>query len=89
MLGGLDIDAPSGETLRRLTSLQGDGLPITTVVFPKAEHVMTEFETDAKGERVSTRYSEGYMRMTIDYAKGALHPPYGEGRIVSPAKPSL
>lgn len=89
MLGGLDIDAPSGETLRRLTSLQGDGLPITTVLFPKAEHGMTEFETDAKGERVSTRYSEGYMRMTIDYAKGALHPPYGEGRIVSPAKPSL
>lgn len=88
MLGGLDIDAPSGETLRRLTSLQADGLPITTAVFPKAEHGMTEFETDAKGERVSTRYSEGYMRMTIDYAKGAWHPPYGESRITSPAKPS-
>lgn len=89
MLGGLDIDAPSGETLRRLSSLQADGLPITTAVFPKAEHGMTEFETDAKGERVSTRYSEGYMRMTIDYAKCVWHPPYGESHVVSPAKLSL
>lgn len=89
MLGGLDIDAPSGETLRRLASLQAAGLPITTAVFPKAEHGMTEFETDAKGERVSTRYSEGYMRMAIDYAKGTMHPPYGESHIVSPTHSSL
>jgi pimeloyl-ACP methyl ester carboxylesterase len=89
ILGGLDIDAPSGETLRRLTSLQAQGLPIATALFPHAEHGMTEFEMDAKGERVSTRYSEGYMRLTIDYAKGALHPPYGEGRIVNPKSNSL
>lgn len=84
MLGGLDIDAPSGETLRRLASLQADGLPITTALFPKAEHGMTEFETDAKGERVSTHYSRGYMRMTIDYAKGVWHPPYGNSQVVFP-----
>ncbi|HET6555030.1 MAG TPA: alpha/beta hydrolase [Dyella sp.] len=84
ILGGLDIDAPSGETMRRLTSLQADGLPITTALFPKAEHGMTEFETAADGERLSTRYSEGYMRLTIDYAKGTLHTPYGESRIVLP-----
>lgn len=89
MLGGLDIDAPSGETLRRLTSLQADGLPITTALFPKAEHGMTEFETAPDGERVSTYYSAGYMQMAIDYAKGALHPPYGESRLVPPASPSL
>jgi len=82
-----DIDAPSGETLRRLASLQAKGLPITTAVFPHAEHGMTEYELKPDGERVSTRYSAGYMQMTIDYAKGALHPPYGASKIVTPASP--
>ncbi len=89
MLGGLDIDAPSGETLRRLASLQAKGLPITTALFPTAEHGMTEFETDPNGERVSTRYSAGYMQMAIDYAKGALHAPYGESRVVAPTRAPL
>lgn len=77
MLGGDDIDAPSGETLRRLTSLQAKGLPITTALFPHAEHGMTEYEPGPDGSRVSTRYSAGYMQLTIDYAKGQLHAPYG------------
>jgi hypothetical protein len=79
-----DIDAPSGETLRRLASLQAKGLPITTALFPHAEHGMTEYERKPDGERVSTRYSAGYMQLTVDYAKGALHPPYGASTIVMP-----
>jgi pimeloyl-ACP methyl ester carboxylesterase len=85
-LGEDDIDAPSAETLRRLTSLQAKGLPITTALFPHAEHGMTEYELTPSGERVSTRYSAGYMQMTIDYAKGKLHQPYGASKVVLPGK---
>jgi dienelactone hydrolase len=83
-----DIDAPSGETMRRLASLQAKGLPITTALFPHAEHGMTEFETKPDGERVSTRYSAGYMQLTIDYAKGTLHPPYGASTMAFPQTPT-
>lgn len=82
-LGEDDIDAPSAETLRRLTSLQAKGQPITTALFPHAEHGMTEYEMKG-GERVSTRYAAGYMQMSIDYAKGVWHPPYGASKIVLP-----
>ena len=84
MLGEDDIDAPSGETLRRLKSLQDEGMPITTALFPHAEHGMTEFELQADGSRLSTRYSEGYMRMTIDYALGQWHAPYGASQVSYP-----
>lgn len=84
ILGGLDIDAPSGETLRRLATLQAQGLPVATAVFPQAEHGITEFEMK-DGERVDTRYAHGYMRMTIDYAKGQWHAPYGDSVVVLPA----
>lgn len=84
MLAEDDIDAPSGETLRRLASLQAKDMPITTALFPHAEHGMTEFELQPDGTRVSTRYSAGYMQLTIDYAKGTLHPPYGASQIHFP-----
>lgn len=44
-LGGQDIDAPVGETVRRIKTLIAEGQPITLAVFPEAEHGMTEFET--------------------------------------------
>ncbi|RDI97288.1 alpha/beta hydrolase [Dyella solisilvae] len=84
ILGDMDIDAPSAETLRRLGTLQAQGLPITTALFPGAEHGMTEFELAPDGNRVDTRYANGYMRMTLDYAKGVLHTPYGASTIVFP-----
>jgi len=87
-LGEDDIDAPSGETLRRLASLQAKGLPITTALFPHAEHGMTEYELKPDGERVSTRYSAGYLQMAIDYAKGVWQPPYGTSKVVLPQKPA-
>jgi pimeloyl-ACP methyl ester carboxylesterase len=88
MLGEDDIDAPSAETLRRLKSLQAKGLPITTALFPHAEHGMTEYELQADGSRLSTRYSDGYMRMTIDYAKGQWHAPYGKSLMAYPKNAS-
>ena len=70
ILGGQDRDAPPGETLRRLAALRESGRPITTVVFPGADHGMYEFETLPNGERVSTRQPEGYFALMRDFIKG-------------------
>ncbi|WP_199100566.1 hypothetical protein [Dyella sp. ASV21] len=71
---------------RRLATLQSKGLPITTAVFPHAEHDMNEYELQPDGTRVDARYSQGYMRLTIDDAKGALHGPYGVSQMVFPKR---
>jgi len=78
ILGGQDRDAPPMETLRRLTRLRESGRPITTAVFPNADHGMYEFETAADGERLSTRQPEGYLTLMADFIAGkALAPNYG------------
>ncbi len=69
ILGGQDRDAPSAETVRRLAALRRAGRPITTVVFPDADHGMYEFETLPNGERVSTRQPEGYFTLMRDFIK--------------------
>ncbi|MGO4222319.1 alpha/beta hydrolase family protein [Lysobacter sp. TAF61] len=84
MLAEADIDAPMAETLRRLQAIAAQGSPITTAVFPGAEHGMTLFESGADGERLSTRYPEGYMRMTLDFARGGLHGTYGDAVVQAP-----
>lgn len=82
ILGGQDRDAPSGETLRRLTKLRSAGRPITTAVFPEADHGMYEFEKSPDGERVSTRQPEGYFYLMRDFIKGkVLEPEYGSAAI--------
>jgi len=82
MLGGDDIEAPSEETQKRLTALGRAGRPITSVVFPQADHGILEFEKDAKGERQHTRTAEGYVRMQLDWIKrGTLDGwPYGSAK---------
>jgi hypothetical protein len=70
ILGGQDRDAPPGETIRRLAALQRAGRPITTAVFPDADHGMYEFETLPDGERISTRQPEGYFPLMRDFIKG-------------------
>lgn len=83
ILGGQDRDAPPKETLRRLTTLRDAGRPITTAVFPNADHGMYEFETAADGERLSTRQPEGYLMLMADFVAGkALAPSYG-GAVMS------
>lgn len=82
VVGGLDVDAPSGDTVRRLDGLIANGRPVTRAIYPTAEHGMTEFETAADGERVSTRYAAGYFRLMADYARhGTLRGAYGAAQI--------
>ena len=81
VLGGQDLDAPEGETSRRLSHLINRGRPITLALYPNAEHGMTEFQTSATGERQSTRYSAGYFQMIRDFAAGQWAPPYGDAEI--------
>ncbi|ALN83373.1 prolyl oligopeptidase family protein [Lysobacter capsici] len=82
IVGGDDVEAPSADTQKRLTALGEAGRPITSVVFPQADHGILEFEKDAKGERKHTRIAEGYIRMQLDWIKhGTLKGwPYGQAR---------
>ena len=49
ILGTDDTDAPSAETLRRLHALADAGRPISTALFPRADHGIYEYETKADG----------------------------------------
>lgn len=85
ILGSDDLQAPSAETSRRIRSLIDAGKDFTLAVNPGAEHGMTEYELDAKGERVSTRFSAGYFAMMRDFARdGVLHGSYGRADITRP-----
>ena len=87
ILGTDDLQAPSEETSRRLRKLQAEGRPITLVTFPHAEHGMTEYQYDAKGERVSTRYPQGYLALMRDYVRdGHAAESYGAAAIERPAQ---
>lgn len=67
VLGGQDRDAPSGETIKRLSALKADGLNLTAVVFPMADHGIYEYETRGDGERTPTRNSDGYFELMRDF----------------------
>ena len=85
IVGGEDYDAPSAETSMRIKSLITDGKPFTLAYYPKAEHGMTLFETEADGTRDSTRYAYGYYEMIRDFAKdGRLSGSYGDAEISGP-----
>jgi pimeloyl-ACP methyl ester carboxylesterase len=85
VLGGDDLDAPSAETAARIKSLVADGKDYTLAVYSGAEHGMTEYELDAKGERVSTRYAPGYFKMMADFIRtGRIGNHYGNAAITQP-----
>lgn len=85
ILGGQDRDAPPMETLRRLATLQNAGRPITTAVFPNADHGMYEFETREDGKRVDTRQPEGYLKLMADFIAGkSLDSRYGSAAMSPP-----
>lgn len=85
VLGGQDRDAPPFETRRRLAALQAEGRPITTALFPNADHGIVEFETKPDGERVSTRRSAGYFDLMTDFITGkALAAKYGDAELAPP-----
>lgn len=87
VLGGEDYDAPSAETRRRLQSLIAQGRDYTVAYYKDAEHGMTLFETDAKGERLSTRYAPGYFELMRDFVmRGAVTGPYGDAVLSLPRR---
>jgi pimeloyl-ACP methyl ester carboxylesterase len=82
ILGSDDLDAPSAETATRIKSLIAGGKDYTLAVYPGAEHGMTEYELNAKGERVSTRYAPGYFQMMADFIRsGRIGERYGNATI--------
>ena len=51
-------------------------------VYPGAEHGLTEYEVDAKGERLSTRSAPGYFQMMADFIHdGRISEQYGKAEI--------
>ena len=85
ILGQDDIDAPSAETAHRLALLRLAGRPISTAVFPRAEHGIYEYELAPDGSRLSTRQPDGYLRLMVDFAEGRpLRPPYGTAALAQP-----
>lgn len=85
VLGSDDLDAPSGETSTRIKSLIADGKDYALAVYPGAEHGMTEYELNAKGERVSTRFAPDYFQMMADFIRdGRIGAHYGKAEITQP-----
>lgn len=87
VLGGDDMDAPSAETAKRIKSLIEEGKNDTLAVYPGAEHGMTEYELNGKGERLSTRYAPGYFQMMADFIRdGRIGERYGNAEITQPMR---
>jgi len=87
VLGGNDLEAPSAETARRIKSLIAEDKDYTLAVYPGAQHGMTEFELNAKGERVDTRFAPGYFQMMADFIRyGQIDGPYGDAEITQPIR---
>ncbi len=85
VLCGDDLEAPSAETAKRIKSLIADGKGYTLAVYPGAEHGMTEYELNAKGERISTRFAPGYFQMMADFIRnGGIGRHYGNAEITQP-----
>lgn len=85
ILGSDDLEAPSRETSERIDSLIAEGKDFTLAIYPGAEHGMTEYELDSKGERLSTRYAPGYFQMMADFIRnGRIANHYGKAQITRP-----
>ncbi len=81
VIAGEDTAAPGALTRQRLATLQQEGLPITTALFPGTDHGMVEFIEAPDGSRHYTHFTEGYFRLITDYMKGDFSPPYGRAEI--------
>lgn len=83
VLAEQDRAAPIAATRSILSRLRASGQPIETYLFPDTDHGMVEFRTDAEGNRVSTRITDGYLRLLADWIKQDVHGQYGRARTVS------
>lgn len=77
VLAEQDRAAPIAATRTILGRLRASGQPIETYLFPDTDHGMVEFRTDAEGNRVSTRITDGYLRLLADWIKQDVHGSYG------------
>jgi uncharacterized protein len=90
VLGSDDLEAPSAETAKRIKSLIAQGKHYTLAVYPGAEHGMTEYEIDANGDRISTRFARGYFQMMADFVRdGHIEDHYGNAAIDRVLHPGL
>ncbi len=69
LVAGQDAEAPPEETLRRLSSLQEEGRPVTVVTFPGADHGLRRFDV-VDGKRRELRFESGAHRVLIDWIRG-------------------
>jgi pimeloyl-ACP methyl ester carboxylesterase len=83
VLAEQDRAAPIAATRTILSRLRASGQPIETYLFPDTDHGMVEFRTDAEGNRVSTRITDGYLRLLADWIKQDVSGPYGRSRRLS------
>jgi uncharacterized protein len=87
VLGRDDLEAPSAETAKRINSLIAQRKSYTLAIYPGAEHGMTEYELNAKGERVSTRFAPGYFQMMANFIRdGRIGGQYGNAEITRPVR---
>jgi dienelactone hydrolase len=87
VLGGDDLESPSAETAKRIKSLIAQGKSYTLAVYPGAEHGMTEYELNAKGERISTRFAPGYFQMMANFIRdGRIGERFGNAEITQPVR---
>ena len=88
VLGGDDLEAPSAETARRIRALIAEGRAYTLALYPGAEHGLTLYELNDKGERLSTRFAPGYFQMMADFIRnGRVGARYGNAAITAPRRP--
>lgn len=88
VLAAEDRDAAPGETAARLADLARKGRPISTAIFPGAEHGMNLFETTPDGARLSTRQPAGYFPMMRDFIQRRRIAPAGSYGAVAPPVPT-
>lgn len=93
VLAGRDSSAPPANTLRILRDVQTTHRNLDVVMFPTADHGITEFEVK-NGERIDTRFSDGYFHLLADWilfkeAKVRVPGPivYDGGAVAAPAPP--
>jgi hypothetical protein len=84
MIAADDTGGAGDETRESLLALAAEGRPFTIASFPATDHGLIEYRVDPKGERVSTRYAEGFFRMEIDFARsGRLSGRYGRAELLA------
>ncbi len=63
-----DIEAPPEPTIAALRKLRQHGKPFSTLIFPRTDHGMTEFQV-RDGQRVRTKYANGYFSTLLKWIR--------------------